>query len=389
MSEPMQEAFQACLDDVRYFKKRFEKRVSEPRGQRFQAPLVRLEDLEERLEQLRDTQTAPGRARTALLPSPSVGLLATQIDARLDTLVSDIDQHLKNPASSEAGMRKLSSELNLKFAKMTLTLSSILDSLTDRGRGFAQLHTDLTHLREENSKGPDGLEERLTKIEHDNAENHAALARLEQATEGLASNLEHMTLDLAETQGSLKRLRGLEEKSERTLHELSTVRAELDERRREEESSRQLQSRGIREAKESGAAAYDLLQRALGSLGQLAQQASFPSQSFGYGATALDGGLPSATIRLGPGDMSSGALEGLDDSRINDDDFGTSRVDPAGTREDVRSPSPPAPEPLSEDSDSTGSESSRSGNTAFLRDLGAIDPAKAPLPSPFEQPEEP
>jgi hypothetical protein len=121
--------FNTCLEDVRYFIERFERRAADPNGRRFKAPLDRLRQLQERIEHLRELAEVESPRASATQPG---GVGKGAFEERLNKLQESVEQ---------------------RFSRLNLTVSSILENLTSIPRNLEM--------------GLRGINETLQKIDAD------------------------------------------------------------------------------------------------------------------------------------------------------------------------------------------------------------------------------
>lgn len=191
--------FNTCLEDVDYFIERFERRATNPGGDRFAAPLDRLRQLKERLQHLRDlegSKGAPGSTATLLTP-PVVTASTGDLEDKLSKLQESVEQ---------------------RFSRLNLTVSSILENLTSIPRNLeiglqsidkALQNIDAQVLKVQQEASKD--REQWKSAQEDMKGLHKKLESLSSAGEQdeLLGGVDDLTNDMIELRN---RLKSLEEK---------------------------------------------------------------------------------------------------------------------------------------------------------------------------------
>jgi hypothetical protein len=136
MSDDNKVLLGACLDDVDYFVKRFERRAGGPEGDRFAPPLDRLRLLKERLELLLSAENPERGVHDHQRSGQAQDLMGrAELDQRFNrlnlTLASLLERFAAMPARLEDGL---------------VDMDSSFRSLADR---FDGLSTEISHLRAE------------------------------------------------------------------------------------------------------------------------------------------------------------------------------------------------------------------------------------------------
>lgn len=168
MDERRERAFAASIEDVDFFIDRFRKRASGPRGARFRPPLDRLLRLKERLVDLRiSTSAKASRGRSTDVLTPFEGAAQDQ-GSELGERLKSIEEGLlriQEGARAERGLEQ-------RFAKLNLTMSAILDSLSERSgdpvdrEGLRAVIAEA--LQEQGARGsadPERLEKAVARLE--------------------------------------------------------------------------------------------------------------------------------------------------------------------------------------------------------------------------------
>ncbi|MDF1664775.1 MAG: hypothetical protein P1V97_23650 [Planctomycetota bacterium] len=160
--------FNTCLEDVEYFIERFERRATNPGGDRFAAPLDRLRQLRERLQHLRDLERSkdesPGSTATLLTPpviNPSTG----DLEDKLSKLQESVEQ---------------------RFSRLNLTVSSILENLTSIPRN---LEIGLQSI----DKALQNIDAQVLKVQKEAAEDREQWKSAQEDMKGLHKKLESMS----------------------------------------------------------------------------------------------------------------------------------------------------------------------------------------------------
>ena len=158
--------FNTCLEDVEYFIERFERRASNPGGERFSAPLDRLRQLRERLQHLRDLGPGETSGSTAtLLTPPVVSAPAGDFDEKLTKLQESVEQ---------------------RFSRLNLTVSSILENLTSIPRN---LEIGLQSI----DKALQNIDAQVSKVQEDAAKDREQWTATRKDVQELSKKLEEVS----------------------------------------------------------------------------------------------------------------------------------------------------------------------------------------------------
>jgi len=182
MAEDAEKLFGACVSDIEYFLRRFEKRASGPKGKSYEQPLERLQGLKGRFEALRSLLESE-----AFGEGESEALGASEAEKRgKDTQFLPITE-----TTSEAS-------LDSRLAGFEADLQRLLALASDKAEKSSRgtLKQDLAPI-EERLGGVDEDIGQLSKTVSQLAEAFAALPRaLEQSIETLSSELQTIRAEL-------------------------------------------------------------------------------------------------------------------------------------------------------------------------------------------------
>lgn len=199
--------FNTCLEDVEYFIERFERRATNPGGDRFAAPLDRLRQLRERLQHLRDLE---GGATATLLTPPTVSAASGDLEEKLSKLQESVEQ---------------------RFSRLNLTVSSILENLTSIPRnleiGLQSIDKALQNIDAQVAKVQDEASKDREQWKSTQEDMKSLHQKLESLSGGgdqdeLLGGVDDLTNDMIELRN---RLKSLEEKLSNSESE-SKVRLE-------------------------------------------------------------------------------------------------------------------------------------------------------------------